>query len=183
MKIIVAVLLISVLGIAILILPWHLANRRMSANATSAAQALKTLIEAQELYHRKDHDGDGRQEYAFTLAELERASLLSKDIAAADCDRPDCKPYNGYVFRVLTAQGTGAPGGSKLWTDKKGELTFAHGAAAFPNEYGVTGKDHFFISSAGTIYQIDIGAEKTNERDTQLFNPPPWPGDYNSEAH
>lgn len=167
-SIICLVIVVLILGVALL---GTSLQSRIGDNAKSAAFALKTLIEAQEVYHKKDYEGDGRLEYSVTLAELARVGLLPKEFAAADCDKPDCKPYKGYVFRILTAQGDQAPGGTKDWT-VNGELMHAHGGVAFPYKYNETGKEHFVITSSGMIFQSDFGAAKTQARDVLIFNSP-----------
>jgi hypothetical protein len=71
------------------------------------------------------------------------------------------RPYQGYFYRILTAQGPHAPGGARSWV-KDGRMTGGFGLAAYPAEYGSSGVMTFVVGSGGVVFQKNLG-EKTGE--------------------
>jgi prepilin-type N-terminal cleavage/methylation domain-containing protein len=180
-------IVVAIIAIIAAIAIPSLLRSRMATNATAAAAALKALIEAQEIYHRTDYNKDGVLEYSFwmggenmTTTPSLYSQVTSGDIALIDRAFANAEvgpaaattgstPKAGYVFGILTEQGVAAPGGAKDWYDANNRLTFAHGGVASPAQYDNTGRDTFIISSAGTIYQQDLGNGVTTTQ--ALFNP------------
>jgi hypothetical protein len=66
------------------------------------------------------------------------------------------KRYHGYYFKVLTAQGPGAPGGQHNYMVKD-SLMGGFALVAWPAEYGVTGMHTFLVNQDGVVYQRDLG--------------------------
>lgn len=159
----------------------HTATRDLTAKFERfAASNTKQIAEAQETYHRKDHDKDGKLEYSPNLRDLYETKpgaadlkLIPLGLYQADITGPSPKPYRGYYYRILLGQGDKTPGGAKTWMDDKGNLTLAHGAVAYPSEYGETGLHSFVISSTGTIYQKDYGPDMPKIAKDMVFNPDP----------
>ncbi|HEY3320349.1 MAG TPA: DUF2950 family protein [Planctomycetota bacterium] len=151
-------------------------NLAMNAFENAAARACKAYVEAQEKYVLKDYDGDRILEYAQSLRELKKQGLLDPAIADAEWSS-EAKPYHGYVFRVLTAQGTCATGGSRSYISN-GKLTLGYALLAWPAHYDRTGCFVFITNQNGTIFQGDYG------QTTNLWGPciakfdpePPWFG-------
>lgn len=183
-------IVVAIIAIIAAIAIPSLLRSRMATNATAAAAALKALIEAQEIYHRTDYNKNGVLEYTGNMGSTRTGmttapSLFSQDAVGdiALIDRAfanaallpggnstDATPKAGYTFCILTRQGADAPGGSKSWLDGNTRLTFAHGGCASPAQYDNTGRDTFIISSAGTIYQRDLGSGPSTALQTE-FNP------------
>ena len=67
-------------------------------------------------------------------------------------------PYNGYFFRILTAQGAAAPGG-KYDYKVKGKLFGGFAVVAFPAKYGVSGVMSFLVNHDGVVYEADLGKD------------------------
>jgi hypothetical protein len=63
----------------------------------------------------------------------------------------------GYHFRVLTAQGSNAPGGARNFL-VDGHLLGGFALIAWPREYGTTGVQTFVVNQLGVVYAKDLGA-------------------------
>jgi hypothetical protein len=68
------------------------------------------------------------------------------------------RPYHGYYFKILTAQGPKAPGGAKSYL-KDGRLTEGVALLAWPASYGNSGIMSFQVNQRGLVYQADLGEE------------------------
>lgn len=68
------------------------------------------------------------------------------------------RPYHGYCFRMLTAQGDDAPGGKQSYIDK-GRMTKGFGVVAYPAKYASSGVMTFLVDESGVVYQKDLGDE------------------------
>ena len=66
------------------------------------------------------------------------------------------EPYNGYYFRILTAQGPAAPGGAHSYLIN-GHMIAGHALLAWPAAYDDTGVKTFMCGQDGTVYQKDLG--------------------------
>ncbi|WP_168794076.1 DUF2950 domain-containing protein [Paraburkholderia aromaticivorans] len=64
--------------------------------------------------------------------------------------------YYGYHFRILTAQGPHAKGGSQNYVEN-GAMTKGYGVVAWPAEYGKTGVMSFIVNQDRQIYQKNLG--------------------------
>ena len=142
---------------------------RMAANATAAAGVCRKYCEAQEIFHRSDHNGDNVLEYAQSLRELDAEHLLPEGVSSAELDAGAPSPYHGYVFRVLKRQG-GKLGMPKDYI-KDGHMTQGYGLVAFRADYGTSGIPTAVISNSGTIYMKDLGVAVTVGRKTVEFDP------------
>ncbi len=71
------------------------------------------------------------------------------------------EPFNGYYFKILTAQGPHAVGGGFNYL-VKGKLILGFGLMAYPARYGSTGVKTFIVNQEGVVYEKDLG-EKTGE--------------------
>ena len=66
------------------------------------------------------------------------------------------QPYQGYVFRMLTAQGPQASGGA--YDYKVGDKLFGGFAViAYPAAYGNTGVKTFIVNHEGVVHEKDLG--------------------------
>jgi hypothetical protein len=66
-------------------------------------------------------------------------------------------PYYGYYLKVLTRQGSHAPGG-KYGYVINGNMIAGYALVAYPETYGVTGVMTFIINQQGRVYQKNLGA-------------------------
>jgi Protein of unknown function (DUF2950) len=71
------------------------------------------------------------------------------------------EPFNGYYFKILTAQGPHATGGAFNYL-VNGKLILGFGLVAYPARYGSTGVKTFIVNQEGVVYEKDLG-EKTGE--------------------
>jgi Protein of unknown function (DUF2950) len=153
-------------------------NRRIGRNELDVIQVCKALCDAQREYARRDPNGDGIPEYAtkclsdpgkknglyWDTAEGEAPSPLGALAADAEAqgysttaptdDQP--RPYHGYYYRILTAQGPSAPGGAMdYYID--GKLIGGFAIVAWPADYGNSGITTFIANYSGDVYQKDLG--------------------------
>jgi hypothetical protein len=145
--------------------------RRIGANELDAMEISSGYVEAQQEYATADREKDGVLKYARKVrssagkndglySDNNPSSLVPPGFAEATADfetptRP-LKPYHGYYFRILTAQGPDAPGGRHNYL-VKGSLIGGFGLIAWPAEYGVTGVHTFIVNQDGIIYQKNLG--------------------------
>ena len=66
------------------------------------------------------------------------------------------EPYDGYYFRILTAQGPAAPGGAFSYLIN-GHMIAGHAMVAWPAKYGDSGVETFICGENGVVYQKDLG--------------------------
>jgi hypothetical protein len=70
-------------------------------------------------------------------------------------------PFNGYMFRILTSQGTHAPGGAKNYIVVYGRMSGGFAFVAYPVEYRSSGVMTLIVDESGTIYEKDLGPNTT----------------------
>jgi hypothetical protein len=152
-------------------------NRRIGRNELNVIDILEAYVAAQREYAAKDRDGDGVYAYAqkfrstpgkkdglyWEAREGEEQSPLGP--FAAEAAREGYKgkagsgkpvPYHGYYFRILTAQGRNAPGGTYDYV-VKGNMILGFGLVAYPAKYGSSGIMTFIVNQEGIVYQKDLG--------------------------
>ena len=169
-------IVVAIIAIIAAIAIPSLLRSRMAANQTAAAAACKAFAEAEEIYRRTDYDGDGVLEYSQFLrganSLLEKTAnsgdlaLVDKTFGLAEGVAGTAVPKAGYVFTVLTAQGSAATGGARQYITGT-NMTLGYGLSAVPGAYDGTGRDVFVISNNGTIFQKDTG----NSTHQTEFNP------------
>ena len=76
------------------------------------------------------------------------------DLAGRSGEKPE--PYNGYYFRILTAQGPAAPGGAFSYLIN-GHMIAGHAMVAWPAAYGDSGVETFICGENGVVFQKDLG--------------------------
>jgi DUF2950 family protein len=152
--------------------------RRIGKNELAAIQACGDLVDAQRQYYDRAPDGYAK-EYAQKLVSdagkhnglywLEAGdqfdSPINPLIAYARQNRPADQvgahvPFNGYFFRILTSQGSHAPGGAKDYV-VNGKMTLGFAFVAYPAEYRSSGVMTFIVSKSGAIYEKDLGPNTT----------------------
>jgi hypothetical protein len=153
-----------------------LLSRRMRKAELSAVNVVLAYVEAQREYHQQDRKGDGVVEYAqklkstpgqhdglFWEGQPGKAAGPLADLAAVAGEEGyrgvrvgDLPIYRGYAYKVLTAQGPRAPGGTRDYL-VGGRMTEGFALVAFPLRYGVSGVLAFLVNQDGVIYQKDLG--------------------------
>jgi hypothetical protein len=170
-------------------------NRRIGENELIAMLVCRTYVKAQREYTLKDWDGDGIFAYAQKLrsdpgkknglfwraAPGEEVSPLGELVAKARMEgykkkeaafkeeRPS--PFHGYYFKILTRQGTNAPGGKYNYIIH-GNMVGGFALAAFPSNWGKSGVMTFIVNQQGKVYQKNLGPDTTKiAREMKSYNP------------
>jgi hypothetical protein len=146
--------------------------RRIGANELDAIEICSGYVAAQMEYAAQDRDNHKMLAYAQRIVsgkglhdglywEGNSESLVPKGFAdaAAETGRTasaGLKPYHGYYFRVLKAQGPNAEGGQHNYVVKDWMIG-GFGLVAFPAHYGVSGIRSFIVNQDGAIYEKDLG--------------------------
>ena len=151
----------------------EMTNRRVGYNELSAIEACKAYVAAQDEYFRLDRDGNGLREYARRFistpgthdglywppedqADISPLDRFAEDANLAGRSGEKPEPYDGYYFRVLTAQGPAAPGGAFSYLIN-GHMIAGHAMVAWPAAYGDSGVETFICGENGVVYQKDLG--------------------------
>ncbi len=166
--------------------------RRIGRNELRAIETCLTYVRAQEVYASRPHDGRPAGLYAQRITSREgkqdglywpsapgvRPSPLGDLAAEAAAEgyaegegKP--RPFHGYYFRILTAQGEVAPGGAKSYL-RNGDMVGGFALVAYPAEYGDSGIMTFVVNQDGVVYEKDLG-ERTEELARAMT-------EYNSDA-
>jgi hypothetical protein len=152
----------------------EMTNRRIGFDEFSAIAACHAYVQAQAEYRRLDRDGDGLREYASkiistpgkhdglywppeTQADISPLDDFVQDANAAQRANAKPEPYNGYNFKILTAQGPAAPGGAHAYLIN-GHMIAGHAMVAWPATYGDSGVETFICGESGIVYRKDLGA-------------------------
>jgi len=170
-------IVIAIISVLVIIAVPSMLRSRMAANETSAIASCKVLAESQEVYKRSDRDGNGLLEYATamsgnkslleTVPGANDLGLIDLTLANAEGDPMTTPGKHGYVFKILTSQGSVAEGGSRTYYGS-GAMTLGYAFSCIPNSYDISGRSAFIIGQSGTVYQKDRGITGTHET---YYNP------------
>jgi hypothetical protein len=152
--------------------------RRVGKNELNAIQVCLAYVDAQKEYAmRKGSQGNGLLEYAqkfvsspgtqdglyWEAGEGKEQSPMGPLFAAAHEEgygekplggRPT--PYHGYLYRILKAQGSSAPGGAHDYV-VGGKMIGGFALIAYPAHYRSSGVMTFIVNQDGVVYQKDLG--------------------------
>jgi hypothetical protein len=149
-------------------------TRRIGRNELRTLETLRAIVDAQFEYASEGRDGrptgfadkwastEGKHDGLYWPAENEQQSPLGPLVAAAAAqgyERPskgDPEPYHGYFYRLLTAQGSSAPGGAHSYL-VDGQLRNGFAVVAWPATWGNSGIMTFVVNQRGMVYQRDLG--------------------------
>lgn len=164
-------------------------NRRVGENELDTIQTCLAVVDAQREYAALDRDGDGLLAYAqkfhstkgktdglyWEVKPGEKPSPMGPLVAKAQGEgyMPGGKPapYNGYFYRILTAQGKSAKGGAYSYL-VKGKMVGGFAVVAYPATYAVSGVKTFIVNHDGVVYQKDLGPKTTKTaKAMKLFDP------------
>ena len=152
--------------------------RRIGRNELAVIGICRSFVAAQHRYAQQGHDGKPAGLFATTFrsdpgkqnglywpaAHGQPLSPFGDLVAQASAEgraigpepaRPT--PFHGYYFRILTAQGSAAPGGTKSYV-VNGEMSAGFALVAWPAQYDASGIMTFAVNQDGTVYQTDLGA-------------------------
>jgi hypothetical protein len=153
-------------------------DRRVGANELSTIQACLAFVDAEREYYIRNPEEDPLLHYAQKILSTdgrkdglywpttgnEAQSPLGERFARARAEgyfaegSRKGEPFHGYIYRLLTAQGSGATGGALDYMvgDK---LLGGFALIAYPAEYGSSGVKSFIVNQNGVVYSRDLGAE------------------------
>jgi len=150
-------------------------NRRVGRNELDAVSNCHATIDAQIEYASADRDGDEVLEYAqvITSTEGKKDGLYweaadGEDVSpfgplVADAKGyitegvPDA-PFKGYLYKIITRQGSNAPGGRYDYIIN-GNMIAGFGLIAFPADHGNSGVMTFMCNHQGKVYETDFGPD------------------------
>jgi hypothetical protein len=164
-------------------------DRRIGQNELAVIDICKRYVAAQQAYAREGHDGKPAGLYArafqsdpgrhnglyWPAAPGEKRSPIGDLVthAALEGRKAGAKPapFQGYYFKILTAQGADSPGGAKDYL-VNGEMAGGFALVAWPAKYDVTGIMTFTVNHDGVVHQKDLGpGSDTTAAGMKTYNP------------
>jgi len=119
-------------------------------------------------YAQKFKSAPGKKDGLYwPAAENEPASPFGPLVAAAHAEGyggkkgTEPKPFHGYIFKILTCQGSAAPGG-KMNYKSHGSLTRGFALVAYPAYWDRSGIMTFIVNQDGKVFQRNLG-KKTSQ--------------------
>jgi hypothetical protein len=154
----------------------ELLNRRIGRNELDILRVLRACVQAQREYASRDRDGDEVLEYAQKIASspgktdglywpirlngevspLGPLVAIARDEGYSKAEAGGATPFHGYFFKILTKQGSHAPGGKYDYIIN-GNMIGGFAFVAWPAEYGESGVMTFIVNQQGKVYQKDLG--------------------------
>jgi hypothetical protein len=164
-------------------------NRHIGRDELHAIGVCRAYVAAQKQYASADAGPDSSYALKFkstpgkkdglywVSAQNEPASPFGSEVAEAQTDGnvyiagKGPQPFHGYFFRILTRQGSAAPGGKKNYMSN-GNLTGGYALVAYPELWDKSGIMTFIINEDGHIFQQNLG-DKTSKvgREMKSYNP------------
>jgi len=156
-------------------------NRRIGRNELNTLGAVRGYVEAQTEYASIDRDGDEVSEFATKIrSEPNKFDGLYWETAPGQPESPlgplfaeakaagyqakssaeTAMPFHGYLYKILTRQGSNVPGGKYDYIIN-GNMIAGFALVAFPAVYGSSGIMTFVVNHRGKIYQKDLGPKTT----------------------
>ena len=148
--------------------------RRIGRNELNAVQAALAYVDAQHEYAEKGIGGNGvyaqrivsqagKKDGLYWPAQSgEDDSPLGELAAAASAAGyragQQRSPYHGYYYKILTRQGTNAPGGALDYV-VRGNMIGGFALVAYPAEYRNSGVMTFLVNHQGVVYEKDLGPD------------------------
>ncbi|HEY1764418.1 MAG TPA: DUF2950 domain-containing protein [Opitutaceae bacterium] len=167
-------------------------SRRIGKDELTAIGVCRTYVVAQREYASEDRDGSGVVKYAQKLrsstgmkdglywkaSDDEEQSPFGPLVAEARAEGYRGKtveggpqPFHGYLFKILTSQGSAAPGGAYDYIIN-GNMVAGFALVAYPAHWGESGIMTFIVNQSGKVYQCNFGPESADIASTiTSFNP------------
>ena len=148
--------------------------RRIGQDEIDAMEVCRGYVEAQVEYATEVHDDSGVRQYARRIlstpgtkdglawydADGKTAGPIGEEVAKAIeegySDRT--RPYHGYFFKILMAQGPAARHGELDYVIQ-GKMIGGFALVAWPAEHRVSGVKTFIINHDGVLYEKDLGPD------------------------
>ena len=158
--------------------------RRIGGNEIDATVACRAYALAQyDYFNNGDWDGDQVSEYAIKLLSSpgkkdglywevvgdEEQSPLGPLVARAvdegytrkkGTGTQTAAPFHGYYFKILTRQGTSAPGGAYNYIIN-GNMIAGFALVAYPAKWNNSGVMTFLVNQEGRVYEKNLGPRTT----------------------
>ena len=163
-------------------------RRIIGGNELDAIEICRGYVDAQEEYAVTDWAGEEVPQYARKIVSAPGkkdglywpgedspvAEGFAKAIAsgyAVPTGTSGPRPYHGYFYKILMAQGPDAKGGAQNYL-VHGLMIGGFGLVAWPAEYGVSGIMTFIVNQDGVVYEKNLGPQTSTlvEAITE-FNP------------
>jgi len=148
--------------------------RRVGRHELATIDVCYQLVDAQRQHYARANDsepqyalkfiGDNDRHDGLFSSESGEQSVSPLDalIASAGVDGTAAShhpvSFNGYYFRILTAQGNNAEGGAKSYL-ANGKMVGGFAFVAYPAVYRSTGIMTFIVNQDGVVYQKDLGPD------------------------
>jgi len=149
--------------------------RRIGRDELAAIDACAAIARAQHDYYSQPRDGAKVKQYAQKIlsdagkqnglywpavtgqppSPLEDVYEFAKTAGYSE-SKPG--PFKGYYFRILSKQGTKAPGGAKDYL-VNGKMTGGFAVLAYPAAYRNSGIMTFIVGKDGVVLQKDLGVD------------------------
>ena len=153
-------------------------NRRIGRNELQVIEVCRAFVAAEREYaalkiggqsefaRRFVSTGKQRDGLYWPVAPGEAESPLGPLVAQAQANgypagkaatpnaRP--RPYYGYYFRILLAQGPNAPGGAMRYL-VEGHMTRGFALIAYPARFGDSGVMTFMVNQSGIVFEKNLG--------------------------
>lgn len=154
----------------------EITDRTIGRNEYAAIAACADFVAAQAEYFGALHDDEPVQQYARRFISTpgrhdglywppENAydrSPLGARLAAAALEKAaggtGPRAHEGYIYRILTAQGPNAPGGAYDYL-VKGRLLAGFAMLAYPEHWQETGVMTFLCDQRGGVYERNLGPD------------------------
>lgn len=167
--------------------------RRIGRNELNCIQTCLAIADAQAEYFMMTPDGQTPPAFAarfisepgtknglfWPASPGEALSPLGDLAASASAEgytrgsNAEPRPFHGYHFRMLSAQGPFAPGGRMSYLEN-GRMVRGFAVIAYPAEYGRSGIMSFIIARQGVVYERDLGPNTAAIAKAMTeFNPDP----------
>lgn len=151
-------------------------NRRVGRNELDAIAVCRSYVQAQRDYAAIVQGERGMTEYALKFvsspgrhdglywpaASGEKESPIGLQMAHARAEgyghaaKGTHAPYHGYFYKILTRQGSAAPGGARDYVVDE-HMTAGFALIAFPAKYGDSGVMTFIVNQDGIVYEKNLG--------------------------
>jgi hypothetical protein len=152
-------------------------DRHIGEDELAAISLCHEYVQAQREYASEDRDGSDVLKYAQLLKSTpgkkdglyweptgpDDQSPFGPLVAEARAEgygprRPGAapRPFHGYFFKILTAQGSAVPGGAYNYI-VNGNLISGFALVAYPEIWGKSGIMTFIVNQRGRVYQANLG--------------------------
>jgi hypothetical protein len=167
--------------------------RRIGRDEVVALAACYALADAETQYFKQTHQGEKVRQYAQRLVSdegqqnglywpavtgqppspLEGVGEFAKAAGYTGAGGAP-QPFDGYYFRILTKQGSGAKGGTRDYI-VDGKMTGGFAILAYPAAYRDSGIMSFMVGTDGVVYQKDLGETTTaTAQALTAYDPSGW---------